>query len=68
MFEWLMVLALCVFMYRVAVHENTSGWLWALITFVLCIGSLYIPLPFLRVLIAGGAAFGAMFVFKLLGD
>lgn len=63
-----MILALCVFMYRLAEHEETSGWLWALLTFVLCLGSGLIPLPFLRVLIAGGVAFGALFIYNLLGD
>ena len=68
MLEWVMIIALCVFMYRPAVHEDLSGWFWVLITFALCIGSLFIPLPFLRIIIAGVAAFGAMLVFKMLGD
>jgi hypothetical protein len=63
-----MIGGVCLFMYRLAEHEETSGWLWLLITFVLCLGSAAIPLPFVRILIAGGAAFGAMFLFKLLGD
>jgi len=63
-----MIIALIVFMYRLAEHENMAGWLWGLITFAVCGGAMFIPLPLLRVVIAGVVAFGAMFVFKLLGD
>ncbi len=68
MFELIMIVALIVFMYRLAEHENMAGWLWGLITFAVCGGAMFIPLPYVRVVIAGAVAFGAMFAFKLLGD
>ena len=66
--ELAVLIGACVVMYRVAQAEDLSGAFWVLITFSLCIGSLFLPLPFLRIIIAGAAAFGAMLVFKLLGD
>jgi hypothetical protein len=58
MFELLLVAAACIGMARVAEEDQKSGLMWGGITFVLCVVSMaVIPLPFLRILIAGVAAF-----------
>jgi len=64
--ELVMVIFAVVVMVRVADAENRSGSLWGAVTFLLCMLSLAIPLPFLRVLIALGVSLGALFVSKML--
>jgi len=68
MLEWVMVIGLCVFMARIADAENRSKLLWGFITFVLCLASVALPLPFLRVIIAGAVSFGIMFALKLVTE
>jgi hypothetical protein len=46
--------------------DNRSPLVWAVITVVLCVGSSVIPLPVVRVILAGYAAFLAMFVRNLI--
>ena len=66
--ECVLIIALIVFMARLAGQENRSGLLWGLVTFALCFLCSLIPLPFVRVLIAGAISFGAMFAAKLIRD
>lgn len=64
MFEIGLVIAACVGMSRIADAEGRSGILWGVLTLGLCLASLLIPLPFLRVLLAGVIAFVALMVAK----
>jgi len=47
-------------MFRFAESDRSEGLKWGAITFGLCLASFLIPLPFLRVLLACGIAFGLM--------
>ncbi len=44
-------------MAKIADADDKSGIIWGCITFALCLASLYIPLPFVRVFIAFAASF-----------
>ena len=65
MLETAAVIALCVAIARVAESDGLSGFSWGLITFLFCGVSLLIPMPFLRVLLAGALVFGLMMVVKM---
>jgi len=60
MFEFLLIIAASIAIGRVGESERGEGLKWGAITFGLCLASLLIPLPFLRVLLACGVAFGLM--------
>ncbi len=63
MFELILVVAACIGMSRVAEEDQKSGFMWGGITLILCIVSMaLIPLPFLRILLAGVATFILMVV------
>jgi len=47
-------------MSRFAESDRSEGLKWGAITFGLCLASFLIPLPFLRILLACGIAFGLM--------
>ena len=64
MIEIVLGIALCVVMGKIASADNQSPWVWGIVTFVLCAASLLIPLPFLRIGIAGAATFIGMIVYK----
>ena len=58
-------IAACFAVAKVASVENESGIIWGAITFLLCAVSLLVPLPFLRIFIAGLLAFVLMIVYKM---
>lgn len=60
MFEFILAIAASIAMGRFAETDRQEGLKWGAITFVLCLASFLIPLPFLRVLLACGIAFGLM--------
>ena len=64
--EFLMGWALCVVMYMIADIEERSPLLWGVITFVLCLLSLLIPIPFARILLAGVVAIAGMMACKMM--
>jgi hypothetical protein len=64
MFELLLSIAAAIAMGRFAEEDRGEGLKWGAITFGLCLASLLIPLPFLRVLLACGVAFGLMMATK----
>jgi hypothetical protein len=64
MFEIGLLVAAVVAMGKIADAEGRSAILWGTITLGLCLASLAIPLPMLRVLLAGIVAFIAMMVAK----
>jgi hypothetical protein len=51
---------------RIADADGHSPLAWAGLTLVLCLASLMLPVPVLRLVLAGYAAFAAMFVYNLL--
>ena len=59
-FELIGIIAATIAMSRLAETDRGEGFKWGAITFGLCILSLFIPLPFLRILLACGIAFGMM--------
>ena len=64
-------LAICVIvaMVKVAEFENRSGLIWGCITLVLVFCALwFFGHPFVRVLVAGGLAFGAMTAAKMIQE
>lgn len=65
MFELLLIIALCVGMWKVAEQEDLSGPTWGTLTFAICIGSMLIPLPFVRVIVAGVVVFGIMLAYNI---
>jgi hypothetical protein len=64
MFEIGLAIATCVGMGKIADADGRSPILWGTITLGLCLASLLIPLPFLRMLLAGVVAFIALMVAK----
>ena len=65
MLEIILIIGISVMMGRLAGSEGKSGALWGFATFGVCMGSLLIPLPFLRVLISGAAVFVAMIYYSI---
>jgi hypothetical protein len=66
MIEIAVIVAACVLMWRVAAMDDGSPVIWAAVTLGLCLASLAIPLPFVRVLIAVAVAFVAMIAVKVI--
>jgi hypothetical protein len=65
MIELALVAAACVGMGKIADAEGRSSLMWGILTLGLCLAaSVVIPLPLLRILIAGVAAFIIMMVAK----
>ncbi len=60
MLEWIMIAAMCIILFKLADAEEMSPWGWGAMTFVTCLASTFIPLPFIRVGIAGGAMVALM--------
>jgi hypothetical protein len=69
MFEIILAIGACVVVGKIASADGRSALIWGLITAGICCASLVIPIPFLRILIAFGVAFGAMIAVKAIrGD
>lgn len=51
-------------MSRMAEQDRLEGTKWGAITFMLCLVSYFIPLPFLRILLAVGLSFVLMMTSK----
>jgi hypothetical protein len=64
MFEFILIVAAAIALGRFAETDRNEGLKWGAITFGLCLLSLFIPLPFLRVLLACGLSFVLMTVTK----
>lgn len=65
MLELLLAFLLCAVMAKVADSEGLSGLLWGCLTFIVVLGSLVIPIPFLRLGIALVAMFVILTVYKI---
>jgi len=57
MLEILLGIAVCVIVAKVAEADDESAVIWFCITFALCVAALTVPLPILRMLLAGLASF-----------
>ncbi|HEX8465866.1 MAG TPA: hypothetical protein VF627_14715 [Abditibacterium sp.] len=64
MFEFIAIIAASIAIGRFAETDRGEGLKWGGITFGLCLLSLFIPMPFLRVLVACGLSFVLMTVGK----
>lgn len=65
MFLWIVIIASAVLMYKVAEMERLSGILWAVLTFGLCLGCVFlIRIPFVNALIGLVLSFIAMTVYN----
>lgn len=64
MFEIALVVVSCAAMAKIADADGRSGFVWGSITLALCLVSLAVPLPFLRVLLAALLSFVLMMVAK----
>jgi hypothetical protein len=60
MFEIILIVAAAIAIGRLAEADRGEGLKWGAITFALCLVSLAIPLPFLRVGLACGITFAIM--------
>jgi hypothetical protein len=67
MLEIILAIGACVVVGKVASADGRSALIWGLITAGICVASLLIPIPFLRILIAFGVAFGIMIAAKAIG-
>lgn len=69
MFELALALGTVAVISMVASADDQSAFLWGAITFVVCAAALFlIPLPFLRIFIAGIVSFGLMFGYKIYAE
>jgi len=58
--EFILAIGASIGISRFAEADRSGGLKWGAITFGLCLLSFLIPLPFLRIFIAVGVAFGLM--------
>ena len=66
MLEILLGIGVCISMAKIADADDQSATIWFCVTFALCVlSALVIPLPFIRFMIAGAAAFGLMIGYKV---
>ena len=68
MLEIGLIIAACVGMAKIADADGRSSMTWGIITLGICMASLLIPLPFLRVLLGLVTAFIAMMIAKARND
>ena len=63
----IMILCAIIIMYKVADSEGRSGVLWGAAAFALCfLSMMFIPLPFINIIIGLVLCYGVMFTLKLL--
>jgi len=66
MLGWLVLLCVVIVMYKVAEIEGRNGVLWGAVSFVICLVSImFIPLPFINLLIGLVLSYGLMFTLKM---
>ena len=66
MLELLVLVGVCIAIGKIASADGKSGFLWGMVALLLCFLSMAIPLPFLRLGIAGVATFVLMTVVNML--
>jgi hypothetical protein len=65
MLELIVLVGVCVAIGKIASADNKSGFLWGMVALGICILSMAIPLPFVRLLIAGVVTFVLMTVVNM---
>lgn len=60
------MIGMCVVMGEIADQDGQSAITWGGLCALLCIGAIFVPFPFLRVLAAGALTFAAMIALKLI--
>jgi hypothetical protein len=65
MIETVMIVCICLFIARAAELDGDSSYLWGGITLALCVLSMAIDLPGVRILLAGLVAFAVKFAYNL---
>lgn len=68
MLELVLAIGGCVVMGKIAAVEDDSALAWGGITFLICIGSMFVPLPYVRILGAMFVSFVLMIVVRLIRD
>ncbi|MFG0250847.1 MAG: hypothetical protein ACF8OB_18320 [Phycisphaeraceae bacterium JB051] len=68
MLEIFLGVAVCIAAMKVADADGMSGGMWFGIAFLICFLSLFIPLPFIRMIIAGGLVICAMIGYKFYAE
>jgi hypothetical protein len=68
MLELILIFVACAAVGRIAEMDRRSSFGWGLITFLICMASLYIPLPYLRVGIGVLITFVLMIAVGMLRD
>ncbi len=65
MFEWAPIFVSCGLMYKIAdMDRDASPLIWTIVTFIICFACLFIPLPFLRILIGAILSIVALVAYK----
>ncbi len=59
-FEIILTIAAVIAISRMAETDRGEGFKWGAITLGLCVMSFFLPIPFLRILVAIGLSFGLM--------
>lgn len=66
MLGWVVLIAACVLMYRIADMSGHSGAVWSGVTFFLCLGcATLISMPFINIVIGLVLSYGAFFAYHL---
>ena len=68
MLELVLAIGGCVVMGKVAAAEDGSALAWGGITFLICIGCMFVPFPYVRILGAMFLSFVLMIVVRLIRD
>jgi hypothetical protein len=68
MIEIVMAIAVVVAMVKIADMENQSPFLWGAVAIGFLVLCFAIPVPMLRVVVAGLLSYGAMFVYKVVAN
>lgn len=66
--ELVMIIALIVLFARMAAMDDNSPVIWGVVTGVVCVGVAFIPLPVLRIGIAGVVVFSMMIGWRVISD
>ena len=66
MLEIALAVAVVILMVRIARADDESPVIWGGVTIALCIASLWLPLPMIRLVLAAVATYLLMFAFRII--
>jgi len=66
MLELILGIGVCVVMAKIAANDNLSGVIWFCVTFAFCVAAMFVPLFYIRFLIAGVLSLITMILYKVL--